>query len=359
MKWSKLGPEWKKTNRYSRGGGIGRETHPADKPLRDITRAQHKVYEKAQQDVEVTLFEYIFLGKRPSRVTGGGGGSKGGGTGRLRVGYDTKRSIAFKKLIRGLKWLAVRESIAFIMYLANQAALDIANANAPDVMAEGATSTAYTFREVYDALPYTEEVVEALAKEGLLTLPRRTVDKQKDTEWTQRMLQSIINKYDLDAADPEKLPRQIAQELVRRCQRSMDTSTQALIYGVFDAGMYQAGLDALAAGVDVEKTWLSIMDARVRDSHRHLHRTTLPMSRLFHGIYGTLRFPHDPNAPAAEIMRCRCRMAIHLKGKAPTAPDRLTRSEVAAYRRWRDKVIDDLGGEVALEAAHRRRLHGG
>lgn len=349
----------KKSNEYSRGGGIGRFSHPADPALHEIARAQKKVYDKAQQDVEVTLWEYIFLGKRPARVTGGGGGSRGGGTGRIRTGYDTKKSLQMKRLFRGLTWLLVRDSIALTIYLMNKAAMDIANANAADVMADGATSTAYTFRDVYDALPYTEEVVETLAKEGLLTLPRRTVDKQKDTEWTQRMLQSIINKYDLDAADPEKLPRQIAQELVRRCQRSMDTSTQALIYGVFDAGMYQAGLDALAAGVDVEKTWLSIMDARVRDSHRHLHKTTLPISRLFHGIYGTLRFPHDPNAPAAEIMRCRCRMAVHLKGKAPTAPDHLTRSEVAAYRRWRDKVIDDLGGEVALEAAHRRRSHGG
>lgn len=342
----------------SHGGGAGRVTHPADPTLREIARAQKKVYDKTQQDVEVTLWEYIFLGKRPSRRTFGGGSSPGGGAGRLRVGYDTKSSIAFKKLIRGLKWLAVRESIAFAMYLANKAAMDNANANAADVMADGATSTAYTFREEYDALPYTEQVVEALARENLLTLPRRTVDKRKDMDWTQRMLQSIVHRYSLEDIDPEKLPHMIARTLVQRCQRSMDTSTQALIYGVFDAGMYQAGLDARAAGVDVEKTWLSIMDEHVRDSHHKLHKTTLPMTRLFHGIYGTLRFPHDPNAPAPEIMRCRCRMAIHLKGKAPTAPDRLTRSEVASYRRWRDKVIDDLGGELALEAAHRRRLHG-
>lgn len=348
----------KKSNAYSRGGGIGRFSHPADPALHEIARAQKKVYDKAQQDVEVTLWEYIFLGKRPARNKGGGGGSRGGGTGRIRTGYDTKKSLELKRLFHGLKWLLVRDSIALTMYLMNKAAMDIANANAADVMADGATSTAYTFREEYDALPYTEEVVEALARESLLTLPRRTVDKRKDTDWTKRMLQSIVSRYDLYDTDPEKLPHMIASTLVQRCQRSMDTSTQALIYGVFDAGMYQAGLDAVAAGVDAEKTWLSIMDDFVRDSHRHLHKTTLPMNRLFHGIYGYLRFPHDPNAPAPEIMRCRCRMAIHLKGKAPSAPDRLTRSEVAAYRKWRDKVIDDLGGELALEAAHRRRLHG-
>lgn len=347
-----------KPNQYTRGGGAGRYTHPEDKKLVDIARAQRKVYDKAQQDAEVTLYEYIFLGKRPGRNRGPGGGTRGGGAGRIRVSHKTQKGIEREKLWNGLKWLAVRETIAFIMYVANQAALDIANDNTADAMAEGATLTAYTFRDEYDALPYTEKVVEALARDHLLNLPGRTVNKRKDMNWTQRMLQSIVSRYDLDDVDPEKLPALIAKTLVRRCQRSMDTTTQALIYGAFDAGMYQAGLDALEAGVDVEKTWLSIMDVHIRDSHRHLHKTTLPMRRLFHGIYGNLRFPHDPNAPAAEIMRCRCRMAIHLKGKAPVAPDRLTRSEVASYRRWRDKVIDDLGSELALEAAHRRRLHG-
>lgn len=342
---------------HTPGGGARRE-HPADPALSDIARAQQKVYDAARQDVEVTLFEYIFLGKRPSRRTFGGGKSRGGGAGRMRVGYDTKKSVELKKLFRGLTWASVGAYIALVMYLANKAAMDIANDKAADVMADGATSTAYKLREEYDALPYTEQVVEALARDHLLTLPQRTVDKQKDTDWTRRMLQSIVTRYGREDIAPDKLPGMIAKTLVRRCQQSMDTSTQALIYGVFDAGMYQAGLDARAAGVDVEKTWLSIMDDFVRDSHHKLHKTTLPMTRLFHGIYGNLRYPHDPNAPAAEIMRCRCRMAIHLKGKAPAAPDRLTRSEVAAYRRWRDKVIDDLGGEVALEAAHRRRLHG-
>lgn len=342
---------------HTPGGGARRE-HPADPALSDIARAQQKVYDAARQDVEVTLFEYIFLGKRPSRRTFGGSKSRGGGAGRMRVGYDTKKSVELKKLTRGLAWASVSAYIALVMYLANKAAMDIANDKAADVMADGATSTAYTFREEYDALPYTEQVVEALARDHLLTLPQRTVDKQKDTDWTRRMLQSIVTRYGREDIAPDKLPGMIARTLVQRCQQSMDTSTQALIYGVFDAGMYQAGLDARAAGVDVEKTWLTIMDSHERDSHHNLHRTTLPMTRLFHGIHGNLRFPHDPNAPAPEIMRCRCRMAIHLKGKAPSAPDRLTRSEVAAYRRWRDKVIDDLGGEVALEAAHRRRLHG-
>lgn len=340
------------------GGGAGRVSHPADPALAEIASAQKKVYDKAQHDVEVTLFEYIFLGRRPLRIKGGGGRSSGGGTGRLRVGYDTKKSIELKKLIHGLTWLAISAYVAYIVYLANKAAMDIANAKAANVMADSATSTAYKFCEEYDALPYTEQVVEALVRDHLLTLPQRSVDKRKDTEWTKRMLQSIVNRYALEDIDPEMLPHMIARTLIQRCQHSMDTSTQALIYGIFDAGMYQAGQDARSAGVDVEKTWLSIMDDFVRDSHHNLHKTTLPMSRLFHGIYGTLRYPHDPSAPAAEIMRCRCRMAIHLKGKAPSAPDRLTRSEVTAYRRWRDKVIDDLGGEVALEAAHRRRLHG-
>lgn len=342
---------------HFRGGGAGR-THPADQALSAIARAQQEVYDKARQDVEVTLFEYIFLGKRPPKITGGGGDFRGGGAGRIRVGYDTQRGKDIKKLVRGLKWLATRAYIAQTLYRANKAALDIANTYAPKVVADSATSTAYTFRNVYDALPYTEQAVLALAKDHLLTVPTRTVDKGKDTAWIQQILQSIADRYALSDLPPDQLPAAIARTVTQRCQRSMDATTQALIYGAFDYGMYRAGLDAAKLGVPVEKTWLSIMDNYVRDSHRHLHKTTIPIKRRFRGLYGTLRFPHDPTAPAPEIMNCRCRMAVHLKGRASDAPDSLTRAQVASYRRWRDKVIDSLGGELALETALWRRYNG-
>jgi len=56
-----------------------------------------------------------------------------------------------------------------------------------------------------------------------------------------------------------------------------------------------------------KKTWRSQEDARVRDTHRVLDRTTVPLAAPFVSPSGAkLRFPGDPRAPLAEVANCRC-----------------------------------------------------
>jgi SPP1 gp7 family putative phage head morphogenesis protein len=69
----------------------------------------------------------------------------------------------------------------------------------------------------------------------------------------------------------------------------------------------------------IKKTeWLTAMDGEVRDSHRALNRSvadlgavfryvlSFPDSGIISGGYSQLRFPNDPQAPAAEVINCRC-----------------------------------------------------
>ena len=60
---------------------------------------------------------------------------------------------------------------------------------------------------------------------------------------------------------------------------------------------------------DMRKTWIATRDDRVRDSHAALNGVTLKMDELFEGRFGMLRYPHDPGAPAAETIMCRCALA--------------------------------------------------
>lgn len=67
-------------------------------------------------------------------------------------------------------------------------------------------------------------------------------------------------------------------------------------------------------GLDVEKTWLATSDDRTRESHRDLNGMvvvgvdmpfTLPDGR-------TIRWPHDPDAPADLTVACRCTLQTRL-----------------------------------------------
>jgi hypothetical protein len=65
----------------------------------------------------------------------------------------------------------------------------------------------------------------------------------------------------------------------------------------------QSGLDLSL----VDEIWNSTRDQRTRDTHRAMNRQVRPFGVAFDSPSGAqLRFPGDPQAPAAEVIRCRC-----------------------------------------------------
>lgn len=56
-------------------------------------------------------------------------------------------------------------------------------------------------------------------------------------------------------------------------------------------------------GITIEKRWRSASDSRTRDTHKSLNGKQIPMDQDFKP---SLAYPHDPRAPAAEVIRCRC-----------------------------------------------------
>lgn len=334
-------------NSGTRGGGAGRFP-PAEARARYVQRVYRADFERARRDAERELERHL----NATYPHGGGGGTRGGGAGRDTTNKNRQHlHEILSAIFANMKaWAQTSRRVADAVYRANVAAVRAINDALAAALADGASREAYILRTPdYYSLPYTEAVVAALVKEDYLSLHPRRVDRKKDTNWTSQRLQSILTAAVLEGTPVDKLPRVVAQRLIHSAQDAMDTTAMASIYGAFDTGVYEAGMDAIRAGLRVEKIWLSIMDSRVRDSHRHLNNTTLAMKLRFHGLHGTLRYPHDPAAPPAETRRCRCRMAIHLPGHAPRAPESLTPAQVSAYIKWRDQTIDELGAKALIQ----------
>lgn len=54
---------------------------------------------------------------------------------------------------------------------------------------------------------------------------------------------------------------------------------------------------------DVRKVWRATRDNRTRDTHRHLDGESAGMDERF---ANGLLYPHEPGAPASEVVNCRC-----------------------------------------------------
>lgn len=263
----------------------------------------------------------------------------------------------------GPQWDSVVRRIIQIVYAANVEAVRVINNQLTEAYAEGSNVTLY---EVEKQLgyrtripPYTSVVVSALVDAGIIPLNTKSLNKNKDEKWSKIKLYGAVRvARSIDGLQADNLASFVAHRVVNNARKSMDDIARVVICGSYDDGIYKAGAEVQDAGINVDKTWLSIMDMNVRDSHRHLNNTTVPINSSFQSFHGPIRFPHDPEAALEEICGCRCRLAVHLHGKAPKyGKNRILPTETSAYRQWRDSTIAELGGEVELVRWHLN--HGG
>ena len=72
--------------------------------------------------------------------------------------------------------------------------------------------------------------------------------------------------------------------------------------------MYQQAFDAGELDpTQIVTTWHTASDERVRGSHRSMNNQKRPPGEPFISGRGSrLRFPGDFNAPAREVIHCRC-----------------------------------------------------
>lgn len=258
----------------------------------------------------------------------------------------------------GPKWALARRKIAVAFTEANEDVTGLVNDGLVEAFAVGMSEAAYLLsKSGVNALPITASIVAGLAATGIIKLNERKLKRRKDIAYNEQRIQSSIIAAIYQDVTVEDMPGDVSRRVTNSRKNDMTAFARATIYGASDSGAYFAGLEAEKSGLELEKTWLGIMDMRIRPSHKHLHGTTVPMHEVFHGYHGTLRYPHDPSAPPQETYRCRCRMVVHLKGNAPGEYSRvILPSQTSEYRKWRDQQISKAGGEVELAKLHRQRL---
>lgn len=66
-------------------------------------------------------------------------------------------------------------------------------------------------------------------------------------------------------------------------------------------------------GVQLEKSWIHVVDDKTRPAHRSVSREYIPIENTF--LVGGYRakMPHDPSLPLSLLIGCRCRLHIRKK----------------------------------------------
>ena len=271
-----------------------------------------------------------------------------------KTAYKRRLMIAFS----GAKWSKVRDEIAADFAEAGADFTERVNDALEQAFADGLNDQAYSLhKDGAETWPITAGIVTALVNAGVIVLNRRRVKKRESQRYNRQRTQSAVMGVIARNVKVEDMPKEVSRHIANARQNEMSVYMRIAIYGASDYGAYMAGIEAEELGIDTEKSWLSIMDLRVRLSHSWLHGTTIQIHEKFHGLHGDLMYPHDPNAPLQEICNWRCRMVVHLAGKAPKTSRRLILPfEMLDYLKWRQEQIRKAGGELELEKLHKRLM---
>lgn len=106
-----------------------------------------------------------------------------------------------------------------------------------------------------------------------------------------------------------------ARYVMYRAETIARTETGSVVSAAREEAFNQIKEDADIAEDMVERTWRATKDKRTRDSHRSMDGQTVDGTKTpfvsGHGV--RLMRPHDPDAPASEVIQCRCVQTIRIK----------------------------------------------
>lgn len=125
---------------------------------------------------------------------------------------------------------------------------------------------------------------------------------------------------------PEQIDRMVERYQARYIKHRAEVIGRTEALRSVHEGVNEGYAQAIEAGSidpkNLERMWDSSRDKRVRRTHRILQGQKRPWGGTWQTENGVLRYPGDPEAPAEEVIQCRCLLTTRIKGAAKSFRER-------------------------------------
>lgn len=268
---------------------------------RTLERRIRAVYTEAQKDLQKKLDDYIVKFRAKDAQMRQDLAEQA----ITQKEYDEWRQGA---IFQGKSWRARLKQVTDTLANANEESLRLVRGEQLNEFAEGMNHEQFVLAQntglsinfgIYDA-----ETVGKLIREQPDLLPPKKLNRGKDERWNQKKVTGSILQGIIQGESIDDIAKRIARDTARQNSKAMIRYARTATTGAQNAGRMETMHRAHGMGINVRKQWLATLDARTRDSHRHLDGQVKDIDDHFDSDYGKIMFPGDPSAHPGDVYNC-------------------------------------------------------
>lgn len=278
-----------------------------DAEIRRLAKRLHAAYGKAYREMERKAKDALARQSKADAEM----------VRRVSAGDMTADELSAWRKSRAADTTWYRQMVADLareMGLCDERAAEIVNGSAPKVFADNANFGAFQVEQAAKVdTSFTlvdADTVNTLVRDHPDLLPRVSPKPSKAEAWARKKITSAITQSVLVGDSVPAASRRL-RSVVDMDERAATRAARTALTGAENAGRVSSYDRARGMGIDVRARWMATLDSRTRDSHRQLDGEVVGDDGRFSN---GLRYPGDPEGPAAEVWNCRCTLVASIPG---------------------------------------------
>lgn len=304
--------------------------------IRKLEKRITEVYSQAEKDIKAKIAEFDKKFKAKDAMY----------REKLKKGEitnDQYTNWVRGQLFQSKQWRDKRESIAKVLYEANDVATRMTNREKLKIFVSNGNYQAYLLEHGagvnFGFNIYSEHAVVNLIKNRPQLLPEWKIDQPKDYEWNYKKMNSAITQGIIQGEKLSDITKRITKGLGSGNKNKMLTFARTAMTQAQNAGRLLRMEEALNKGIQVKKEWMATLDERTRYTHAELDGQKVDPHRPFKVDGYEIMYPGDPTAHPSMVYNCRCTLVGELEDYPAEEYNRYDNIDgvpikAMSYRQW-------------------------
>lgn len=306
-----------------------------EKELAKLERRIASVYGKAAKGLQKTIDDYFAQFEKRDAEMKELIGTVVNGKEWAERDYKQWR---LNQIGRGERFKALQNRVAERYTKANQTAVSYVNDATPGIYSLNRNYAAYTIESVAGDVGFDlwdEQTVKRLIKEEPDLMPyypaKRALNRGIDLAYGKRQISACVTSSILQGKSIKGMADDLQTRIPTMNRTSAIRTARTAVTNAQNAGRMDSYVAATKMGIEMEREWVSALDARTRPEHAEADGQVVGVDEPFTVGGEKLMYPGDRSGSPWNIYNCRCTQIARVKN----VPE-------AAERRSSDGVIKNM-----------------